>query len=70
MPALAMPFTDQVNWTAGDFAVFGAMLAALVGGIEFLSVSRLGLRSKIIGVAVVLAVFALTWVELAVGIFD
>lgn len=70
LPALAMQVTDQVNWTPGDFAVFGAMLAALAGGIEFLSASRLGLRSKIIGAAAVIAVFALVWAELAVGILD
>ncbi|WP_339743424.1 hypothetical protein [uncultured Maricaulis sp.] len=74
LPALAMrvtdQVTDQVNWTLGDFAVFGAMLAGLVGGIEFLAASRLGLRAKMIGVAVVIAVFTLIWVELAVGIFD
>ncbi|WP_339743430.1 hypothetical protein [uncultured Maricaulis sp.] len=70
LPALAMRLTDQVNWAPGDFAVFGAMLAGLVGGIEFLSALRLGLRSKIIAAAGVVAVFALVWVELAVGIFD
>ena len=46
------------------------MLALVVGGIEFLSASRLALRSKLIGVVLVLAVFALIWIELAVGIFD
>lgn len=70
LPALAMRLTDQVNWALGDFLVFGAMLAGLVGGIEFLAASRLALRGKLIGVALVLAVFALIWIELAVGIFD
>tara|TARA_R110002072_G_scaffold184943_2_gene341597 strand:- start:293 stop:592 length:300 start_codon:yes stop_codon:yes gene_type:complete len=70
LPALAMRVTDQVNWGPGDFFVFGIMLAGLVGGIEFLSASRLALRAKLIGGAIVLAVFALVWVELAVGIFD
>jgi len=69
LPALAMRVTDQVNWALGDFIVFGAMLALLVGGIEFLSASRLGLRARLIGVATVLVVFVLTWIELAVGIF-
>ena len=70
LPALAMLITDQVNWTLGDFVVFGVMLALLVAGIEFLSASRLRVRSKLIGVVMVLAVFALIWIELAVGIFD
>lgn len=70
LPALAMRLTDQVNWAPGDFIVFGAMLAGLVGGIEFLAASRLGLRARMTGIAVVLGVFVLTWAELAVGIFD
>tara|TARA_R110002073_G_scaffold41638_1_gene117499 strand:- start:4005 stop:4388 length:384 start_codon:yes stop_codon:yes gene_type:complete len=70
LPAAAMLVTDQVNWTPGDFFVFGVMLAGLVGGIEFLSASRLGLRAKLIGAAIVLVLFLLTWIELAVGIFD
>jgi hypothetical protein len=70
LPALAMRVTDQVNWALGDFIVFGAMLTLVLGGIECLAASRLALRSKLIGVVLVLAVFALIWIELAVGIFD
>jgi hypothetical protein len=70
LPALAMRLTDQVNWDFGDFLVFGVMLAGLAGGIECLAASRLALRSKLIGVVLVLAVFALIWIELAVGLFD
>jgi hypothetical protein len=70
LPAAAMLVTDQVKWALGDFAVFGVMLALLVGGIEFLAASRLGLRAKLIGAAIVLVLFLLTWIELAVGIFD
>ena len=70
LPALGMRITDQVNWALGDFIVFGAMLALVVGGIEFLAASRLALSGKLIGIVVVLAVFALIWIELAVGIFD
>lgn len=70
LPALAMQVTDQVNWTLGDFAVFGALLAAVIGGIEFLAASSLKLRAKLIGVVLVLAAFLLVWVELAVGVFD
>jgi len=70
LPAIAMQFTDEVNWQLGDFAVFGVMIALVVGGIELLSVSKLKARSKIIGVCAVLALFLLVWIELAVGIFD
>jgi len=70
LPAIAMQFTDGVNWQLGDFAVFGGMIALVVGGIEALSVSKLKLRSKIIGVCAVLALFLLVWIELAVGIFN
>lgn len=27
LPLVAQPFTDEVNWTAADFVVFGGVLA-------------------------------------------
>ena len=63
-----MQFTDEVNWQVGDFAVFGGMIALVVGGIEALSVSKLKLHSKIISACAVIALFLLVWIELAVGI--
>ncbi len=69
IPAIAMQFTDEVNWGLGDFAVAGILL--LVAGLLFDLVIRKVNNSKyrtIIYVAIVV-VFLLIWAELAVGIF-
>lgn len=67
-PFVAMQFTREVNWTAGDF-LFAAIMIGLVGlAIEFaVRASRQG--SYRLGFAVaVLASFLMIWVNLAVGI--
>jgi peptidoglycan/LPS O-acetylase OafA/YrhL len=67
-PLVAMQFTDEVRWTAFDFAVFAALLAAALGAFE------LGLRGAtdvVARLAVVVAVgagFLLVWAQLAVGV--
>jgi len=70
LPAVAMRFTDGVDWSALDFIVFGTMLALACGAYE------LGARASgdtmyraAVGVAVA-AAFLLVWVTLAVGIID
>jgi hypothetical protein len=67
-PFVAMQFTREVNWTAGDF-VFAAIMFGLVGGaIEFaVRASRQGSYRLAFAVAV-LASFLMIWVNLAVGI--
>lgn len=70
LPAVAMQFTREVNWTGSDFLVFGAMLLVAGGGIELATRARLGSGGKLIAIAGVIAAFLLVWVELAVGIFD
>jgi peptidoglycan/LPS O-acetylase OafA/YrhL len=68
-PAVAMRFTDEVNWTALDFAVFGALLLAALGAFE------LGLRrardtsGRVVVAVVVGAAFLLAWAQGAVGVF-
>jgi hypothetical protein len=69
LPAVAMRFTSEVNWTGSDFVVMGVMLAVACGLYElgvWLSGSttyRAGF-----GVAVVTG-FLTVWVNLAVGMF-
>ncbi|MDX1460972.1 MAG: hypothetical protein R3348_07940 [Xanthomonadales bacterium] len=68
LPWVAMQFTEEVNWTAGDFVIFGAMLLAACLAWEIattLSASRLYRTG--VGLAVA-ATFLLTWINLAVGI--
>ena len=69
IPMIAMQFTDEVNWTALDFVIAGALL--LVTGLIFDLVMRKVKNTKyrIAILIIVLLVFFLIWAELAVGIF-
>jgi MFS family permease len=67
-PLVAMQFTSEVAWTGSDFALFGAMLAVVVGGFELAArVARSNAWRAAVGVALVSA-FVLVWMNLAVGI--
>lgn len=68
LPFVAMQFTREVQWTASDFAIFGAMLAAAGLGWEF--VARKADRAAYqLGAAIaVVTGFLLVWVDLAVGL--
>ncbi len=69
VPAVAMLFTDQVNWTAIDFLVMGILLlgtaAAYIFGIRKLR--KPDYRAAL--TVVLVLVFLLIWAEMAVGIF-
>jgi len=68
LPAVAMQFTNEVNWTASDFIFAGGMFA-IVGGLFELAARAS--RNIAYRVAVVLAVacpFLQLWITLAVGI--
>lgn len=68
VPLVAMQFTDEVNWSAGDFMVAAALLVGACGTYELAArkVSRSTYRSAM-GVAVVTALL-LVWVIGAVGL--
>ena len=68
-PAVAMRFTDEVNWTAFDFVFAGVLL---IGGATVIEVVAWKVRNPVvrIGFALfIIAVVALVWIEGAVGIF-
>ena len=68
-PAVAMRFTDEVNWTTSDFA-FGGVL--LIGGGALIELAAWRVRNPAarIGFALfIIAVVALIWAEGAVGVF-
>ena len=68
IPAIAMQFTDEVQWGPFDFLVMGAMLALACGAFEF-AARMTGNVAYRAGVALaVLAAFAMVWVNLAVGV--
>jgi len=68
LPLVAMQFTDEVNWTAGDFIVFGTMLLLACGAWELAArMSGSAAYRAGFGIAIV-AAFLVTWVNLAVGV--
>lgn len=68
LPAVAMRWTDEVRWTAGDFLFAAIMIGGTGGAVEFLW-RHSGSMAYRIGVAAALAgAFALVWIEAAVGI--
>ena len=67
-PLVAMQFTDEVQWTMGDFFVFGLMLGT-AGALLELAVRNGGNGAYRLGVALtVFGAFLLLWINLAVGI--
>lgn len=67
-PLVAMQFTDEVQWTGADFAVFGAMLLIACSLYEL--AARLARdNAYLIGAAIAVGTaFLTTWANLAVGI--
>ncbi|MFY2765237.1 hypothetical protein [Arenimonas sp. MALMAid1274] len=68
LPAIAMQFTDEVDWTAGDFVVMGVMLGTCCLVYE-LGARLSGHWAYRAGFGVAIAAgFLMTWINLAVGI--
>ena len=71
LPAVAMRFTSEVQWTASDFVVMGVMLALTAGAVDALTARNVGrtggFAQKLAGVLVAFGLFLLVWVNLAVG---
>jgi len=69
VPAVAMRFTHEVDWGAGDFLVGGALLAG-TGLAYVLAKRRIAGRAGRLLVGGLLALgLLLAWAELAVGVF-
>jgi hypothetical protein len=68
LPFVAMQFTREINWTAGDFITIGAMLLAV--GIPLELVARASNSWSYRGAALLalLGGFLTVWANLAVGI--
>lgn len=69
LPFVAMQFSTEVNWSAGDFVVAGVLLLGTGLLCELVLRKVKTTRNRIILVGVVLLAFLLLWIELAVGIF-
>jgi hypothetical protein len=68
LPAVAMRFTNEVNWTVGDF-LFAALLMGVTGLVLELVVRHTRNWSYRLGIgAAIAASFLLVWINGAVGI--
>ena len=67
LPLVAMQFTGEVNWTAGDFIVAGVILGSAGLGTEFLVRQSSSNAYRIGAVLAVVTIFATIWSNLAVG---
>ena len=69
VPAVAMRFTREVNWSPFDFVVAGILLAG-IGSLYVLLTRKLRTvqQRRAIGGGLLLTLL-LVWVELAVGLF-
>jgi len=68
LPTIAMRFTDEVAWTASDFAFAGVLLVGAGALYEIVTLAaRRPAHRMLIGAALV-GVVALIWAEGAVGI--
>ena len=68
LPALAMAFTDEMNWGPGDFLAAALLLGTT--GVVLEIVAVLPRRQwRTMGMFGGLAMLLLVWAELAVGIF-
>ena len=69
IPLIAMQFTKEVNWTASDFLIMGALLFTTAFAVDFVLKKVKTFKSRLILVFGILALLILIWAEMAVGIF-
>jgi hypothetical protein len=67
LPALAMRFTREVDWSLSDFVVMGVLLGTIGLGIEFLVRQSGSAAYRFGAVAAMLTAFLTIWSNLAVG---
>jgi len=70
VPLVAMQFTSDVSWGAGDFIIAGSLLFGTGLLYELISRKIHSLRARIIIGVILVLILALLWIELAVGIFN
>jgi len=70
IPAVAMQFTEEVNWNLFDFVVAGSLLLGTGISIDFVIRKVNKIKLQITLCVALLAVLLLIWAELAVGVFD
>jgi hypothetical protein len=67
-PLIAMQFTNEVNWTLGDFVVMGILFFGTSSAFVLTARKSNKKYRAAIGIAFLIA-FLWLWAELAVGLF-
>ena len=68
LPAIAMQFTDEVNWGPEDF-LFAAVMFGMTG-LELTARARFSRIGKLLAAGAIVFALLVIWAELAVGLFD
>lgn len=68
IPAVAMRFTSEVQWTAFDFAFFGGLLLVVCCGFEFLLARAVNVAYRFAASIALGTAFLMIWANAAVGI--
>jgi hypothetical protein len=68
VPLVAMQFTREVNWKAGDFVVAAVLLAGTGMLFEVATAKIRTRKARLMTSAVIALGFLFVWAELAVGI--
>ena len=69
IPLIAMQFTQEVNWTIGDFFVAGIILFCTAFGIELILRVVKNQKARIAFATATILLLIVVWIELAVGLF-
>ena len=67
LPFIAMRFTADVDWSASDFIIMGALLAAACGTVEIAARRGGSGAYKLAVISAVVGGFLIIWANLAVG---
>lgn len=67
LPLVAMQFTREVNWTASDFLVMGALVGVVALGMDLLTRRSGSVTYRFGAVLALLSALLIVWVNLAVG---
>jgi len=70
IPLIAMPFSDEVDWTGSDFIIAGLLLFVAAFAIEVVLRLFTKKRNQVAIIAVLIFVFLSIWAELAVGVLS
>lgn len=68
VPLIAMQFSNEVNWTLGDFVVAGALLFGTSLIFELI-IRKVNKKNRLVLFIITIVVLLMIWAELAVGIF-